>query len=100
MTTNNNRLNKYKRNRVEKLEAIPTGVSIERRHKVFLDSHGLNLSAIVRDAVDALMNQVESAIEKQARKVVEVFNAGKVSPDAEIEKLEKIIKESEAESEK
>lgn len=94
-----NRLNKYKRNRVEKLEAIPTGVSIERRHKVFLDSNGLNLSAITRDAIDALMTQTESKVETQARKVVEVFNAGKVSPDREIEKLEKLIKESEAENE-
>lgn len=51
------KLEKYKRHRVEKLEFVPTGVSIERRHKVFIDSNGLNLSAIVRDAIDALMRE-------------------------------------------
>lgn len=59
--TKNKKIDKYRRNRVEKLEAIPTGVSIERRHKVFLDSNGLNLSAIVRDAIDALMQPDDEA---------------------------------------
>lgn len=87
------KISKYQRNRVEKLEAIATGISIERRHKVFLDSNGLNLSAIVRDALDALMEPKDSPIEAQARKLVEVFLKGKETPDRELERLAKLIEE-------
>ena len=90
-------LKQYQRNRVEKLEAIATGVSIERRHKVFIDSHGLNLSAIVRDAVDSLMAPQDSPIEAQARKVADVFTQGKVSPDRELEKLVGAIQSEDSE---
>ena len=89
----NKRLARFAKNRVEKLDAIATGISIERRHKVFVDANGLNLSAIARDAVDALIEPRETPIEAQARKVVSIFNEGKISPDREIEKLEKLIRD-------
>lgn len=49
------KLSDYKKNRVEKLEAVTTGINIERRHKVFVESNGVNLSALVRDVIDELM---------------------------------------------
>lgn len=53
-------LDKYRKNRVEKLDAVPTGVSIERRHKRFIDENNLNLSAITRDAIDVIMVQTDT----------------------------------------
>lgn len=45
------------RHRVEKLDAIQTTVSIEKKHKYFLESHNVNLSALVRDTLDNIMGQ-------------------------------------------
>jgi hypothetical protein len=83
-------LKHYQKNRVEKLDAFGTGVTIERRHKVFLESNNLNLSAIVRDAIDSLMAPTETEIEVQARKIASVYaKAGNF--EDEIETLIKIL---------
>lgn len=63
-------LKHYKKNRVEKLEAVTTGINIERRHKVFVESNGVNLSALVRDVLDELMRGEES-VNATIRKVNE-----------------------------
>lgn len=51
------KLANYKKNRVEKLDYIITGVNIGRAHKMFIEAHNLNLSALVRDVISALMTQ-------------------------------------------
>lgn len=84
-------LSKYRKNRVEKNEVHIQSVAISRAHKVFIESQNLNLSAIVRDALDFLSGEKITPLENQARKLAQVFTAGKVSPDAEIEKLIKIL---------
>jgi hypothetical protein len=55
----NLKLRDYTRNRVDKLDAVTTGVSIERRHKEFLEHHGVNLSALIRDVLDSLIEESE-----------------------------------------
>lgn len=61
-------LKKYQKNRVDKLDSIVQSVNIERRHKVFLELNNVNLSAFVRDALDALMTQAQPAEKKSACK--------------------------------
>ena len=49
-------LSEFQKNKSEKLDAITTGVSIERRHKDFLEKNNLNLSALVRALLDFLIS--------------------------------------------
>lgn len=49
------KLSDYKKNKVLKLDGVTTGVYIERRHKVFVESNGINLSSLMRDVIDSLM---------------------------------------------
>jgi hypothetical protein len=60
----------YRKNRVEKLEAVTTGINIERRHKIFVEENNLNLSALVRDYIDKLMLD-HGAIEVKGIKINE-----------------------------
>lgn len=46
----------YKRNRVDKLDGVTTGINVERRHKIFVETNGVNLSALVRDLLDKMMS--------------------------------------------
>ena len=62
-----NKLTKYQKNRIEKLDAVQTSVSIERRHKVFLEQKNLNLSQIVRDALDYLMTDDSKQAPKKVK---------------------------------
>lgn len=52
-----NVISKYQRHKIEKLDAKQTTISIEKRHKIFIDSHGVNLSALVRDTLDNIIEQ-------------------------------------------
>lgn len=54
------KLAKYQKHRIEKLDAVQTTINIERRHKVFIEQKNLNLSQIARDAIDSLMGQVST----------------------------------------
>lgn len=48
-------LKAYQKSNTEKLDCITTGVSIERRHKVFIENERINLSQLVRDAIESIM---------------------------------------------
>lgn len=50
-------LEKYQKQNSEKLDAVATGVSIEKKHKTFLEKYNINLSALIRDVLDALMKE-------------------------------------------
>lgn len=52
-------LKDYQRPRSEKLDFVTTGISIERRHKAFVEEKRLNLSALVRDVLDSLMLETD-----------------------------------------
>lgn len=54
----------YKRNQVDKEDCITTGVSIRRDQKTWIEKNELNLSHIVRDAIDSLMTQKGTKTEK------------------------------------
>lgn len=48
-------LEKYIKGSTEKMDAVPTTVSIRRDQKEFVDRNGYNLSAMVRDMLSAMM---------------------------------------------
>jgi len=48
-------IDKYKKRDMKRLDGVVTSVSIEKRHKVFLIKHNLNLSELVRDSLDQIM---------------------------------------------
>lgn len=49
-------LDQYRKKQTpDKLDSITTGVSIEKRQKIFLEERELNLSALVRDMLDDIM---------------------------------------------
>lgn len=58
-------LKDYQKNRFEKLDSVVQSVNIERRHKVFLETHSVNLSAFVRDALDSLMTSILPAVKRK-----------------------------------
>ena len=58
-------LNKYLNNKVDQLDCVTTGISIERRHKVFLETNKINLSALVRDILSGLIEENTPKIPKK-----------------------------------
>lgn len=50
-------LEKYKANRVDKIDGVTTGINIERSQKEFIEDNHINLSALVRDVIDSIMVQ-------------------------------------------
>lgn len=89
-----NSFKKYQKQKADKLDVIGTGITIERKQKVFVDSNNLNLSLLVRDALDSMMDPVESPLEKQVKAVIKAFVKGS-NTDQEIEKLQKLIESEE-----
>lgn len=61
-------LEKYQKSNTEKLDATTSGVSIEKKHKLFLKKFKINLSALVRDVIDNLMREKEESEEKNHEK--------------------------------
>ena len=62
-------LSKYQTNKVYKLDNVTTGVNIERRHKVFIESNGINLSALLRDVINGLMaDEVAERLKRKPKK--------------------------------
>ncbi len=53
--TNANKLAKYRKLHPDKLDAVTTSVTLERKQLEFIKKQNLNLSLIVRDCLDALM---------------------------------------------
>ena len=45
----------YKKHIKREIETVVTSISIEKKHKQFLDRTKLNLSALVRDLLDKFM---------------------------------------------
>ncbi len=45
----------YIKETFEKIDAVTTSLNIERRHRDFLDRKNINLSKLVRDVLDQLM---------------------------------------------
>lgn len=54
------KLKDYKKNRVQKIDCVTTGVSVSRAQKIFIESQGINLSALLRDVIDSLMAENEA----------------------------------------
>lgn len=50
-------LKEYQKPNIEKLDAVGTGVSLEKKHKEFIKENNINLSALVRDVLNKLMEQ-------------------------------------------
>jgi len=48
-------LDKYRRDRNVKLDPFVTSLTLDKRHKEFLDRENLELSPLVRDFLDSLM---------------------------------------------
>lgn len=57
-------LSDYRKDRDEKLDAVTTSLTLERRHKDFLESQNLNLSKLVRDFLDEIMKGKINGTEK------------------------------------
>jgi hypothetical protein len=57
-------LSDYKKNRVDKLDSVTTGINLERKQLEFIQANNVNLSALVRDIIEALITE---DIEKQSR---------------------------------
>lgn len=56
---NNIKLKNYTKIKMLKINAVTTGINIEKRHKIFLELNGVNLSALVRDVIDNLIKETE-----------------------------------------
>ena len=56
------KIKNYQKPNPEKLDAVGTGISIEKKHKEFIEKNSINLSALVRDVLDKLIqeNKVEN----------------------------------------
>ena len=48
-------LSDYKKNRVDKLDSVTTGINLERKHLEFIQANGVNLSALIRDIISSLI---------------------------------------------
>lgn len=55
----NLKLKNYTKTKMLKLNAVTTGINIEKRHKIFLELNGVNLSALIRDVIDNLIKENE-----------------------------------------
>ena len=57
----------YQKSKTEKLDSVQTSVSIERRHKVFVEQKNINLSKVVRDALDILINETTKELKNEKK---------------------------------
>lgn len=62
------KLETYQRHKVQKLDAIPRSISIERRHHIFVERLNINLSQLVRDLLDDLIKEADKANESKTKK--------------------------------
>lgn len=62
------KLKSYQKTSIDKLDSVGAGVNIERHHKEFLKKHSINLSALVRDVLDKLINESKEDKENEKDK--------------------------------
>ena len=58
------KLSDYQSNRFEKLDSVIKSINIEKRHHAFLVANRVNLSAFVRDSIDAIIEEFKSKKQK------------------------------------
>lgn len=58
-------LEKYQKQNNEKLDAIGVGISVEKKHREFIKKFNINLSALVRDVLDMLMQEKDEREENE-----------------------------------
>lgn len=58
-------IKKYKKDSGGKNDSIITGISITRDQKIFVESRAINLSALVRDVLRKLIDQVKNEESKK-----------------------------------
>lgn len=67
-------IKKYQRQNNEKLDAVTTAISIEKKHKSFLEKYNVNLSALIRDVLNKIMSEPIEAIEQSDKEIEEIKN--------------------------